>query len=130
MHIGETDHDDPLLEMLEKQSDDGHFLQYHIFGTKGAIESDVFRRRLRRWEFTDSPKQLVSTITETVTYEKEDDNKWIHNVHGQNLRIAELVAQGLPPENPAADSLETMKVGFAAEKSDRERRIVKMLEMD
>lgn len=84
---------------------------------------------MRRWEFTDSPKQLVSSIAETVTFEKEDDNKWFHYTHGQNLRIAELVAQGLPPENPASDSLETMKVGFAAELSDRERRIVKISEV-
>ena len=26
IYLGETDHTDPLLEMLEKQSDDGHFL--------------------------------------------------------------------------------------------------------
>lgn len=130
MHVAESDHTDPLLEMLEKQSDDGHSLTFHIFGTKGAIETDVFRRRIRRWEFTDSPERLVSTLVETVTYQKEDDNQWIHNVHGQNLRIAELVAKGMSPENPVADSFETMKVGFAAELSDRERRIVKMAEFE
>ena len=129
MFIGETDHRDPLLEMLDKQSDDGHYLQYHIFGTKGAIETDVFRRRIRRWEFSDSPTQLVSKIAETVKYKAEDDMEWIHNTHGQNVRIAELVAKGLPPENPASDSFETMKVGFAAEMSERERRIVKLSEM-
>ena len=130
MHVAETDHTDPLLEMLEKQSDDGHSLQYHIFGTKGAIETDVFRRRIRRWEFSDSPKQLVSKIAETMEYEKKDDQEWIHNTHGQNIRIAELVAKGLPPETPALDSLETMKVGFAAEISDIERRIVKLSDLD
>ncbi|MCF7854034.1 MAG: Gfo/Idh/MocA family oxidoreductase [Candidatus Pacebacteria bacterium] len=129
MHIGETDHTDPLLELLEKQSDDGHFLQYHIFGTKGAIEADVFRRRIRRWEFSDSPKQLVSKIVETLTFPKEEDQVWFHNTHGQNVRVAELVAKGLPPENPATDALETMKVGFAAETSEREKRIVKLSEM-
>ncbi len=130
MHIGETDHTDPLLELLEKQSDDGHCLKYHIFGTKGAIETDVFRRHIRRWEFSDSPKQLVSRIAETIMYKKENDQEWIHNTHGQNVRIAELVAQGLPPETPASDSLETMKAGFAAEISGREHRIVKISELD
>jgi predicted dehydrogenase len=124
MYIAESDHGDPLLDMLDKQSDDGHFLQYHIFGTNGAIETDVFRRRVRRWEFTDSPDRLVSKIAETVTYEKQDDNQWIHNTHGQNVRIAELVACGLPPETPADDSFETMRVGFAAEISEKEKRIV------
>ena len=58
-------------EMLEKQSDDGHALEYHICGTKGAIETDVFRRRIRRWEFTDSPSTLESRIVETRTFSKE-----------------------------------------------------------
>ena len=128
MYAGETDHADPLLEMLEKQSDDGHFLQYHIFGTKGAIETDVFRRRIRRRTFTDGPEHLMNQIVETITFPKSEDQIWFHNTHGQNVRIAELVASGLPPENPAADSYETMKVGFAAETSERERRVVKMSE--
>ena len=128
MYIAETDHSDPLLEMLEKQSDDGHYLQYHIFGTKGAIETDVFRRRIRRWEFSDSPKQLVSKIAEKISFPKEEDQVWFHNTHEQNLRIAELVARGLPPETPASDSYETMVTGFAAERSERERRIVKLSE--
>jgi predicted dehydrogenase len=129
MYIAESDHRDPLLEMLEKQSDDGHFLQYHIMGTKGAIETDVFRRRIRRWEFTDSPERLVSKIAEKITYTAKDDMEWIHNTHGQNIRIAELVANGLAPETPASDSFETMKAGFAAEISEREKRIVKMDEL-
>jgi len=129
MFIGETDHTDPLLEILEKQSDDGHCLQYHIFGTKGAIETDVFRRRIRRWAFTDTPKQLVSKIVETIRYPAAEDQAWIHNTHGQNVRIAELVAKGLPPETAAADSFETMRVGFAAEISEREKRIVKLSEL-
>jgi predicted dehydrogenase len=130
MYIGETDHTDPLLEMLEKQADDGHFLQYHIFGTEGAIEADVFRRRIRRWEFGDSPTQITSKIVETVTYDKDEDTEWIHNTHGQNLRIAELVAQGLQPEVRAADAYKTMQAGFAAEISERERRIVKISELE
>ncbi len=129
MYLGETDYSDPRLEMLEKQSDDGHSLQFHIFGTQGAIETDVFRRRIRRWAFSDSPKQLVSKIVETIRYTPADDMEWIHNTHGQNVRVAELVARGLPPENPAADSFETMKAGFAAERSEREKRVVKLADL-
>jgi len=128
MYIAESDHHDPLLEMLEKQADDGHFLQYHIMGTKGAIETDAFRRRIRRWEFTDQPEGLNSKIVETLSYDKANDQEWIHNTHGQNVRIAELVAKGLPPENPVADSLATMKLGFAAEVSESEHRVVKLEE--
>lgn len=130
MHIAETDYTDPLLEMLDKQSDDGHSLQFHIFGTKGAIETDVFRRRIRRWAFSDNPKQLVSEIVETVTFSKEEDLVWFHNTYGQNVRVAELVAKGLPPEYSAADAFETMKVGFAAEMSEREKRVVRLSELD
>ena len=86
--------------MYIAETDDGHYLQYHIFGTKGAIETDVFRRRIRRWEFSDSPKQLVSKIAEKISFPKEEDQTWFHNTHGQNLRIAELVAQGPPPTVP------------------------------
>lgn len=124
MYLGESYQKDPLQEMLEKQSDDGHVLQYHIVGTKGAIETDVFRRRIRRWEFTDSPERQVSTIVETVGYPKEEDQEWIHNTHGQNLRIIELVACGLPPEAPAADAFETMRHCFAAEESEDTGKII------
>lgn len=130
MYAGETDHSDPLLEMLDKQADDGHFLQYSIFGTEGAIETDVFRRRIRRRTFSDGPKYLINKIVETITFPKSEDQEWFHNTHGQNLRIAELVALGLPPENPASDAYETMKAGFAAEISEREKRIVKMSEFE
>jgi len=128
MYLGESDHHDPLLEMLEKQSDDGHFLQYHIMGTKGAIETDVFRRRIRRWEFTDRPERMNSEIVETITYDKADDQEWIHNTHGQNMRIAELVAKGMKPEVSAANAYKTMQLCFAVEKSEKEKCVIKLSE--
>ncbi len=124
MYIAETLHQDPLIETLEKQSDDGHFLQYHICGTRGAIETDVFRRRLRRWEFSDGEECMESQIVETLTYSPEEDAEWMHNTHGQNLRIAEIVAKGLPPEVSALDAYETMRLCFAAEQSEDEGRII------
>jgi predicted dehydrogenase len=130
MGIAESDHRDPLLEMLEKQSEDGHFLQYYICGSKGAIEADVFKRRLRRWEFTDGPKQIISKIVDKVTFPKEEDLIWFHNTHGQNVKVAELVAKGMKPEVEAYDAYESMKLCFAVEKSERERRIVKFSEYD
>jgi hypothetical protein len=54
----------------------------------------------------------------------------MHSTHDQNIRMAELVAKGLPPENPVSDSFATMKLGFAAEISEREHRIVKLSELD
>ncbi len=126
MFLPESDGSDPLLDVMEKQSDDGHYLQLHIFGTKGGIETDVFRRRIRRWEFTDGEKGLESKIVESIKFPKEEDLFWFHNVHEQNIRISELVAKGLPPENTIGDSYETMKVCFAAEVSEKEGRIVRL----
>lgn len=127
--VAETDQGDPLQELLEKQADDGHALRFLIYGSKGAIETDVFRRRIRRWEFTDGPKQLESKIVEAITFFKEQDREWFHNTYGQNIRISQLVAEGKKPENPASDSFETMKLCFAAEISEHEGRVVKLKEL-
>ncbi len=128
MYLGEHYEADPLIDPLEKQADDGHSLEYRIMGTKGIIHTDVFRRRLRRHELSEGDKCLVNRIAEEIAYGKGEDSQWIHNTHGQNIRICELVAKGKPPETPASDSYETMKAGFAAEISEREKRIVKMEE--
>ncbi len=128
MGIAESDLGDPLMDILEKQSDDGHVLRYMIYGDKGAIETDVFKRRIRRWIFSDGPEKLESEIVEEIKYDKSQDLQWIHNVHGQNLRIAELVARNMKPDNPASDAFETMKLCFAAEVSGNENRIVKLNE--
>jgi len=129
MGIAESDLGDPLMDIIEKQSDDGHALRYMIYGDKGAIEADVFRRRIRRWEFSDGEEKLESRIAEQIKFNKADDSEWFHNVYGQNLRIAELVANGMKPETPASDSFETMKLCFASEISEREKRIVKLDEL-
>ncbi len=129
MYIAETHHEDPLRETLAKQATDGHYLQYHICGTKGAIETDVFRRTVRRWQFEDRAEGLYSEIAETVTFDPKDDLEWFHNTHGQNLRVIELVAKGLPPENPASDSFESMKLCFGAELSEDTGRIVRLDEL-
>jgi len=124
MYIAETLHRDPLIDVLEKQGDDGHYLQHHICGMKGAIETDVFKRRIRRWQFSDGPTCLESKIVETLTFPASDDLEYFHNTRGQNLRVAELVALGLPSEMPALDAFETMKLCFAAERSEDENRVV------
>jgi predicted dehydrogenase len=128
MHLAESDRGDPLVNLLDKQADDGHCLQTHIFGTNGAIETDVFRRRIRLWAFTDGPRQLESAIVETIEFPQEEDQVWFHNVHGQILQVIEQVANGLPPENSANDAYETMKLVFAAEKSEQEGKAINLSE--
>lgn len=129
MYIAQSLQRDPLVDLLEQQSDDGHILQHHLCGTRGAIETDVFRRRVRRWVFTENAGGLRSELAETVTYAPEEDESWIHNTLGQNLRVAELVAKGLPPEVPASDAYETMKLCFAAEQAEAEKRIFKIADL-
>ena len=126
MYNAETLHKDPLIDVLTKQSDDGHFLQYLICGTKGAIETDVFRRRLRRWQFSDGEKHMESKIVETITYTPEEDQVWIHNTAGQNIRILELIAQGKGPEVQPEDAYETMRFCFAAAESEATGKIIDM----
>ena len=124
MFIAETYHEDPLREIIEKQSDDGHFLQYYICGLKGAAEIDVFRRRVRRWEFSDGEEALESRIAETFCFTPEQDLESNHNVFGQTQRVIELAAKGEAPEVSAADAYETMKLCFAAEWSEDSGKII------
>ena len=124
MPIGETWDPNEKREMLEKQLDDGHYLSYHILGTKGAIETDVFRRRIRRWEYSDAPDTLKSTIVETLTFPKEEDQEYFHNVFGQDLAVLELFAQGKPSQMNTLDAYGTMRLCFAAELSELDGKII------
>ena len=129
MYSAESYHADPLVETLQKQNDDGHFLQYLVCGTKGVLETDVFKRRLRRFEFSDVEDGMDNKIVEMVTFPKEEDQKYFHNTHGQNLRVIELAAKGLQPEVSAEDAFETMRLCFAAEKSEDTGKIIRMDEL-
>ena len=102
---------------------------YLVCGTKGVLETDVFKRRMRRFAFSDVEDGIDNKIVETVTFPKEDDQIYFHNTHGQNLRVIELAAKGLPPEVSAEDAFETMRLCFAAEKSEDTGKIIRMDEL-
>lgn len=120
MPVAATLRHDPLQNHISMHNDDGHELRYLLCGTKGALETDVFGRRFRRWEFTDSEQGLLSKIAEDLTWEasEAEDNRFVHNTTGQALDIIHRVKNGLPPYTPARDSLETMRVVFAAEPAE------------
>ncbi len=108
--------------MLEKpivtqQMDDGHELRYLIAGTKGAVETDVFRRRVRRWEFGDAAKSMTSRIVERQTWAETEDQRYFHDTTSQALDVMCRVANGQPPFTSARDSLNTMIFVEAAEAS-------------
>lgn len=126
MAVGETFDGDPLQDHIEQQKEDGHALRYLIVGTKGAASTDVFFRRIKRWEFGDSPKCMTSKWMENITWEPEDDQEYYHNTRGQNLDIIKQALAGNPPRQPARDAYETMRLVEAAEQSADQNTIVKL----
>jgi predicted dehydrogenase len=117
MAVGETFDGDPLQDVLAQQADDGHALRYMIVGTHGAVETDVFRRSIKRWEFGDSPKCFTSKWVEHLTWEPADDQVYYHNTLDQTVDIVDRVARGLPPKITPRDALATMELCFAIEQS-------------
>ncbi|MEI8183869.1 MAG: Gfo/Idh/MocA family oxidoreductase, partial [Desulfomonile sp.] len=117
MAVGETFDGDPLRDHIEQQKEDGHALRYLIVGTKGAASVDVFHRRIKRWEFGDSPECMTSKWVEDITWDPKEDQEYYHNTQGQNLDIMRRVLAGQPPMTTARDAYETMKVVEAAELS-------------
>ncbi len=117
MYMAESYEGDSLQDFYAKQSEDGHELRYRIIGTRGAVETDVFHRRIRRWEFGDSPERMTSKLVEESSWTRAEDNAYFHNEDGQNRDIVRRVLNGEPPATPARDALETMRLVFAAEES-------------
>lgn len=124
MPIAETWDPNEKREMLEKQSEDGHVLSYHICGTKGAIETDVFKRRIRRWEYVDAPTTLQTKLVETFNFPAEQDKEYFHNVYGQDLAVIENFALGKASQMNTTSAYETMKFCFAAELSELDGKII------
>ena len=129
MAVGETFHGDPLQDHLEQQIEDGHALRYMIVGTKGAVETDVFRRSIKRWEFGDSPECFTSSWVEHLHWDISDDHEYYHNTRGQTADIVYRVANNLPPMTSPRDSLETMTLCAAIDQSADLGRPVLLEEM-
>lgn len=120
---------DPLQNAVSQQSGDGHALRYMIYGTKGAAETDVFGRTVKRWEFGENEYGQTSEWVQSETWNPERDFEYFHNTQGQALDIVARVADSKPPLTSARDSLETMRLCFAAETSASERRPVSLSEV-
>lgn len=120
---------DPLQNAVSQQAGDGHALRYMICGEKGAAETDVFPRTLKRWEFGEDAYGQTSTWVENKTWDPESDFAWFHNTHDQALDIVRRVAEGEPPSINPRDALETTRLCFAAELSATERRPVRLDEL-
>lgn len=120
---------DPLQNAVSQQAGDGHMLRYMIYGEKGAAETDVFPRKIKRWEFGADDYGQTSDWVQTETWDPERDFAYFHNTHDQALDIVRRVAEGEPPSINPRDALETTRLCFAAELSAAERRPVRLDEL-
>lgn len=117
---------DPLQDVLEQQIGDGHTLRFRVVGTRGAAETDVFARTLKRWEFGEAPQKMTSKWVETQTWTAAEDHYWHHNTCDQAHDIVRRVAAGRPPHTSARDAYETMRLCFAAEESADSGMVVQL----
>ncbi len=62
---------DPLQNAVSQQAGDGHALRYMIYGEKGAAETDVFPRTIKRWEFGENDYGQTSEWVQTETWSPE-----------------------------------------------------------
>jgi|GEM_PF-863582 len=117
MPFASTSKGDPLQDQIEQRKDDGHELRFLIMGTQGAAETNVFRRQIKRWEYSEAEDGFESELVENRTWKPEEDHRYFHNTRDQTHDIVRRVRDGLPPMTPAKDSLETMKACMAADLS-------------
>ncbi len=120
---------DPLQNAVSQQAGDGHILRYMIYGEKGAAETDVFPRTIKRWEFGGDDYGQTSAWVQKETWEPQLDFAYFHNTHDQAHDIVRRVAEGEPPRIDPRDALETTRLCFAAELSATEKRPVRLDEL-
>jgi predicted dehydrogenase len=120
---------DPLQNFVSQQIGDGHNLRYLVAGASGSAEADVFARTIKRWEYVDGPEYMESNLVETVKWDAAEDHVYFHNTRDQTHDIVRRVIEGLPPATSPRDSLETMRLCFAAERSAELGRPVRLDEM-
>ena len=126
MAVGAKFDGDPLLNVINQQIGDGHCLRFMVVGTKGAADTDVFGRHIKRWEFTNPPEGFTSKWVENLTWSVDEDDRYFHSTFDQTKDIIRRIAEGLEPMTPASDALETMKLVFAAEESADSGKIVRL----
>ncbi|MFA5864091.1 MAG: Gfo/Idh/MocA family oxidoreductase [Phycisphaerae bacterium] len=129
MAIAETHPTDPMQDWLEQLRQQGNELRYTIEGTRGAAQTDIYGRNIKRWAFGDTPERMTSKLVEDQTWPLEENNTYGHNTLDQTRDIVQRVIRGLPPFTPARDSLETMRLCFAAEQSADTGRMVNLKEL-
>ena len=111
-------------DVIEQQRGDGHDMRLNIVGTKGAAETDIFSRTIKRWEFGESPEGFTSDLVETLTWPAKDDFLYYHNMEDQTRDIVRRVSKGLPPSISPEDAYQTMRLCYAADESADTGKVV------
>jgi predicted dehydrogenase len=111
-------------DVVGQQQGDGHELRYLVVGTKGAAETDVFARTIKRWSFNNTTELFVSTLEETISWTGDEEEAYIHSVFAQTQDIIKRVINGLPPSILPRDAYETMRLCDCAEESANSGAII------
>ncbi len=119
---------DPLTETLARQREEGYELSFRLLGTRGGVQSDVFHRFLKRWEYHEDEKGFQSRLVETIRWQPEEDHGYFHNTRDQTHDIVRRVTLGLPPATSARDALETLRLCHAADLSVEQRRPIAFMQ--
>ena len=74
-------------------------------GTHGAAEACVFRRTIRRWQFSNLKEDFTSEVLEELTWPSEEDHFCFHNTTDQTRDVVRCVVEGLPSTTRRATRL-------------------------
>lgn len=101
---------------LSTQAEQGYRLYYQLVGSEGAIEANVFRRRLQVFHHPGKPGfGDKSQLMFEETWEQPDDNTQFHNTTDEKIDTVQRVAQDLPPIIDPHDAAETMRLCYEFE---------------
>ena len=101
---------------LSVQAEQGYRLHYQLIGTEGAIEANVFRRRLQVFHHPGKPGfGDKSKLMFEENWEEKDDHAYCHNTTDEKIDAIRRVANGLQPAIDPADAAETMRLSYEFE---------------
>ena len=120
---------DPLQNAVSQQSGDGHMLRYVIYGEKGAAETDVFPRTIKRWEFGENDYGQTSEWVQTETWNPERDFALLPQHARSGARYCPARSGRRTPKTSPRDALETTRLCFAAEISAGKTGLIRLEEL-
>jgi predicted dehydrogenase len=102
---------------LCRECEQGHNLTFLIVGTKGCIETNVFRHSIKRWEYKDKPDGIETVLVDSLIWPESELLQWVHSTRNQNVDIINRVLNNRPPRIVPEDAFETMEACCAIEES-------------